>query len=264
SGGPACAYHPRSAGRSRRHPRGNQPDQGAAGPLGHAAPAKRRGGSRLHSRRRGVTVGTHPVSKAEGMMKMRTVVGMSSILLSFLVVTSALAQNQVTNRAASPPQSTVAPTDTKAPEGDYRIGSEDLLDISVWNNPPLSRTAPVRPDGMISLPLLNDVQAAGLTPMQLRDAIAKRLLEYMPNPEVSVIVREVNRFKVSVLGEVRKPGRFDFKSKATVLDALALAGGLSDYAARSRIVILRQDGNTTKRIPVNYNKIIVSSSEDDF
>ena len=166
---------------------------------------------------------------------------------------------------AAPGQTAATRTDAKAPPAaDYLIGPEDLLDISVWNNPALSRTAPVRPDGKISLPLLNDVDAAGLTPMQLRDVIAKKLVEYMPNPEVSVIVREVNRFKVSVLGEVRKPGRFDFKSKATVLDAIALAGGLNDFAARSRILILRQDGTATKRIPVNYNKIISSSSEDDF
>jgi polysaccharide export outer membrane protein len=166
---------------------------------------------------------------------------------------------------AAPGQSAAARTDAKAPpSADYQIGPEDLLDVSVWNNPALTRTAPVRPDGKISLPLLNDIQAAGLTPMQLRDVITKKLVEYMPNPEVSVIVREVNRFKVSVLGEVRKPGRFDFKSKATVLDAIALAGGLNDFAARSRILILRQDGAATKRIPVNYNKIISSSSEDDF
>lgn len=164
--------------------------------------------------------------------------------------------------AAMPPGQ--SPATAGAPSAnDYRIGPEDLLDIAVWNNAALSRTTPVRPDGKISLPLLNDIDAAGLTPMQLRDVIAKKLVDYMPNPEVSVIVREVNRFKVSVLGEVRKPGRFDFKSKATVLDAIALAGGLSDFAARSRIVILRQDGAATKRIPVNYNKIISSSSEDD-
>ena len=198
-------------------------------------------------------------------MKIRIVVGISSLLLlSSLVVTSVFAQAQTPGSAAPPPQAAVTPSDAKAQEGDYKIGPEDLLDISVWNNPPLSRTAPVRPDGMISLPLLNDVQAAGLTPMQLRDVIAKRLTEYVPNPEVSVVVREVNRFKVSVLGEVRKPGRFDFKSRATVLDAIALAGGLSDYAARARIVIIRQDGTSTKRIPVNYNKMISTSSEDDF
>jgi len=209
-------------------------------------------------------------------MKIRIVIATSSLMLvSVLVGTSAFAQGtalapgQVQNGAPGSTQAAVAPTepkpDPRAQEGEYRIGPEDLLDISVWNNPPLNRTAPVRPDGMISLPLLNDVHAAGLTPMQLRDQITKRLNEYMPYPEVSVIVREVNRFKVSVLGEVRKPGRFDFKSKATVLDAIALAGGLSDYAARSRIVIIRQqDNGATKRIPVNYNKIVSASSDDDF
>jgi polysaccharide biosynthesis/export protein len=160
--------------------------------------------------------------------------------------------------------SATAPNPAKpANATDYQIGPEDVLDVAVWNNPAISRTTPVRPDGMISLPLLNDVQAAGLTPMQLRDDIAKKLTEYLPNPEVSVIVREVNHFKVSVLGEVKKPGRYDFKGQASVLDAIALAGGLSDFAARSKIVVLRNEGNGTKRIPVNYNKIVSASEEGD-
>jgi polysaccharide export outer membrane protein len=147
--------------------------------------------------------------------------------------------------------------------GDYQIGPEDVLDVAVWNNTSLSRTTPVRPDGKISLPLLNDIEAAGLTPMQLRDLISKKLTEYMPNPEVSVIVREVNHFKVSVLGEVKKPGRYDFKGQVTVLDAIALAGGLNDFAARSRIVILRNNGSGSNRIPVNYNKVVAGSAEQE-
>ena len=144
-----------------------------------------------------------------------------------------------------------------APEQrDYLIGPEDVLDISVWNNAAISRTVPVRPDGKVSLPLLNDVQAAGLTPMQLRDVLIKKLTEYMPTPEVSVIVREVHSFKVSVIGEVKKPGRHELKSRATVLDVLALAEGLGEFAARGRIVILRHEGNTLKRIPFNYNKVV--------
>jgi polysaccharide export outer membrane protein len=146
-------------------------------------------------------------------------------------------------------------------QGDYRIGPEDVLDISVWNNAAISRTVPVRPDGKISLPLLNDVQAAGLTPMQLRDALNKKLAEYIPTPEVSVIVREVHSFKVSVIGEVKKPGRHELKSRATVLDALAMAEGLGEFAARGRIVILRPDGNTLKRIPFNYNKVVSADGE---
>jgi len=141
-------------------------------------------------------------------------------------------------------------------QGDYRIGPEDVLDIAVWNNTAISRTVPVRPDGKISLPLLNDVQAAGLTPMQLRDVLIKKLAEYTPTPEVSVIIREVHSFKVSVIGEVKKPGRHELKNRATVLDALAMAEGLGECASRGRIVILRQEGNTLKRIPFNYNKVV--------
>lgn len=179
------------------------------------------------------------------------------------------AANPATTANAAPTATAVAPhgpapTPAAAVTPDFRIGPEDVLDIAVWNNPAMSRTTPVRPDGMISLPLLNDVQAAGLTPMELRDVIAKKLTDYLPNPEVSVIVREVNHFKVSVLGEVRKPGRYDFKGQATVLDAIALAGGLSDFASRSRIVILRKDANgATTRIPVNYNKIVSASTDQD-
>ena len=139
---------------------------------------------------------------------------------------------------------------------DYRIGPEDVLDISVWNNTAISRTVPVRPDGKISLPLLNDVQAAGFTPMQLRAILMKKLAEYMPTPEVSIIVREVHSFKISVIGEVKKTGRHELKSRATVLDVLALAEGFGEFAARGKIIILRPNGNTTTQIPFNFNKVI--------
>src|SRR5258705_8908856 len=93
----------------------------------------------------------------------------------------------------------------------YRIGPEALLLISVWKNEPLSRSVPVRPDGKISLPLLNDVQAAGLTALELREVLAKGLAEFMPGPEVSVIVSDVRSFKVAVIGEVARPGRYELK-----------------------------------------------------
>jgi polysaccharide export outer membrane protein len=137
----------------------------------------------------------------------------------------------------------------------YRIGPEDVLQISVWKNDAMSRTVPVRPDGKISLPLLNDVQAAGLTALELREALAQKLAEYMPSPEVSVIVSDIRSFKVSVIGEVTRPGRYELKSWTTVLDVLALAGGFTQFASRSRIVILHPEGPTMKRIPFNYNKV---------
>jgi len=173
-------------------------------------------------------------------------------LMVLLVVTNTLAADQdaVTSLAKDKVQDKVKESN------DYRIGPEDLLDISVWNNTAIGRTVPVRPDGKISLPLLNDVQAAGLTPMQLRDALINKLQEYMPTPEVSVIVKEVHSFKVSVIGEIKRPGRHELKGQATVLDVLALAEGFGDFASRGKIVVLRPAGETVMHIPFNYNKVL--------
>jgi len=146
---------------------------------------------------------------------------------------------------------------------EYKIGPEDTLNISVWRNAEISQPVVVRPDGMISLPLLNDVQAAGLTPMQLRDVLRQKLEAYERSPEVSVILTEVRSFKVSVLGEVQRPARYDLRSWTTVLDALALAGGFKDFAARDRIVILRPDGKAMKRIPFNYKQVITAGGEGE-
>lgn len=139
--------------------------------------------------------------------------------------------------------------------GTYVIGPDDVLDVSVWGNTEVSRTVPVRPDGRISLPLLNDIQAAGLTPMQLREAVTKALTPYIPEPAVSVLVREVRSFKVSVMGQVKTPGRYELKDRATVLDVLALAGGFTDYADRNAIVVLRQQGAETRQIRFPYDKV---------
>jgi polysaccharide export outer membrane protein len=138
---------------------------------------------------------------------------------------------------------------------DYKIGPEDLLDISVWKNPELSRTVPVRPDGKVSLPLVNDIQAAGLTPIELRQQLIDRLAEFIPAPEVAVIVREVHSMKIAVIGSVKTPGRYELKSAATVLEMIALAQGFTDFASRDRIVVLRQENGETKRIPFNYRKV---------
>jgi polysaccharide biosynthesis/export protein len=148
-----------------------------------------------------------------------------------------------------------------APES-YRIGPEDVLSISVWKNNDLTRTVPVRPDGKVSLPLLNDVQAAGLTALELREVLARKLADYMPSPEVSVIVSDIRSFKVSIIGEVSRPGRLELRSWTTVLDALALAGGFTQFAARSKIVILQPEGKTMKRIPFNYNKALNGEQEN--
>lgn len=146
---------------------------------------------------------------------------------------------------------------------DYRIGVEDVLDISVRNNPDLQKVVPVRPDGKISLPLVNDVIAAGLTPMELRDALTQKFAAYIQNPDISIVVREIHSLKVSVLGNVRLPGRYELKGTSTVLDALAVAQGFTDFAARRKITILRRDGPTQQRIRFDYDVAVKSSGENN-
>jgi polysaccharide export outer membrane protein len=165
-----------------------------------------------------------------------------------------------TTVAATP---TVAPTNP-VPLQEYRIGPEDVLDISVWRNAELTRTVAVRPDGRISVPLLNDVEAANLTPMELRAILAKGYAEFVNEAEVSVIVREIHSFKVTVVGMVRTPGRFELRSQATALDALALAGGLSEFAKRDRIVVFRNNGRGVQRFGLNYAGFVDSGVEENF
>jgi polysaccharide export outer membrane protein len=155
------------------------------------------------------------------------------------------------------------PTSAPPAISDYVIGPEDMLQITVWKNESLSRALPVRPDGKISLPLLHDVQAAGLTPMQLQEKLATALGEFMPNPEVSVTVSDVRSYRISVLGEVQKPGVLQLKSDTTVLEAIALAGGFRDFASPSKIVILRKNGDgQTHKIPFNYNRVVKDNRGD--
>lgn len=178
---------------------------------------------------------------------------LTALLLAWVLPSAASAQ------APAP----AAPAARVAADDDYRIGVEDSLAIVVWKNEMLSRLVTVRPDGRISLPLVNEVQAAGLTPLQLRDELARRLTEFMPPPEVSVVVQEVKSFKVSILGEVQRPGRYELKSRTTVLDALALAGGFKDFASVTNIVVLRPLGKVTHRLPFNYKRVIARGGEAD-
>jgi polysaccharide biosynthesis/export protein len=175
---------------------------------------------------------------------------------------------------AQPPPADTTASRTKSPvvddrtgPRDYVIGPSDVIEIAVWNNEAVSRTVPVRPDGKISLQLINDVQAAGMTPMQLRDALTQALTAYVQNPEVSVIVREVHSFKVSVMGEVKEPGRFDLTGRVTVLDVLAMAKGLTQYADKNKIAVLRREQGVTRTIPVDYQRLVSSdpsSSRENF
>jgi polysaccharide export outer membrane protein len=145
----------------------------------------------------------------------------------------------------------------------YVIQAGDLIEVSVWKNAELSRTVLVRPDGRISLPLLNEIPAAGRSAPELRALVAERLAEYVSTGEVSVIVHEVKSVAVSVIGEVRQPGRYQLQNRTTVLDALAMAGGLTEFASAGGITVLRSDGGQTARLPFSYKKAISPDGADE-
>lgn len=122
---------------------------------------------------------------------------------------------------------------------DFLLGPEDVIEVTVWRNQDLSRLTVVRPDGMISLPLIGDVKASGFTASQVADKIAKRLTEFKENPSVSVSVKEVNSYFIFVMGEVARPGKYPLKSYATVLQGVSLAGGFTPFASKSKMTVIR-------------------------
>ena len=150
-----------------------------------------------------------------------------------------------------------APTAMKPHDAAYVIGSSDVLAITVWKEPEISRSIPVRPDGKISLPLAGELQAAGRTPLQLEQDISGKLKAYITNPDVNVIVQQINSEKFNVLGRVAKPGSYLLASTTTVLDAIATAGGFQDFAKQKGIYILRSTpGGGQTRLAFNYKDVI--------
>jgi polysaccharide biosynthesis/export protein len=148
-------------------------------------------------------------------------------------------------------------TATKPHDAAYLIGSSDVLAITVWKEPEISKSVPVRPDGKISLPLVGELQAAGRTPLQLEQDIASKLKTYITNPDVNVIVQQINSEKFNILGRVGRPGSFPLTGATTVLDAIAIAGGFQDFAKQKGVYILRQNpGGSQTRIPFNYKDVV--------
>jgi polysaccharide biosynthesis/export protein len=158
------------------------------------------------------------------------------------------------NGAAAPADSG---TQSKIHDNAYVIGIDDVLAISVWKEPEVSKTVPVRSDGKISLPLAGEVQASGLTPRQLEQELSTKLKSYISDPQVTVIVEEIKSQKFNILGQVVRPGSYPLANSPTVLDAIAIAGGFRDFAKQKSIYVLRQNPDGTElRIPFNYKEVI--------
>ena len=141
-------------------------------------------------------------------------------------------------------------------ENRYIIGAEDVLRVDVWRQPNISVTVPVRSDGKISVPLVNDIQAAGLTPEELRNEIAKELVKFIEGPTVSVIVEAINSLRITISGNVNAPGVYKVGGSLSLLEAVSLAGGLSEYGDGKKVRILRKEDGEEKMYQVNYNEAI--------
>jgi polysaccharide export outer membrane protein len=148
---------------------------------------------------------------------------------------------------------------------EYVIGAEDVLDITVWRNPDLSKQVQVRPDGRISMPIIRDVVAVGKTPTQLAEEMTNKLKEYVQNPVVAVTLKEVNSSSIFLLGEVAHPGKYPLKSKTTLLQGITVAGGFKESAARNQIVIFRftETAPGQKRLTASYDDIVLRSGISD-
>ncbi len=179
--------------------------------------------------------------------------------------------SQTPEPAASPAQATAPTAAAPAPaapnpaagpaSSSYVIGPSDMLTVTVWKEPTLSGNVLVRPDGMITVSLIGDVQASGLTPLQLADQIATKLKKFINDPNVSVVVGEVHSKMIYLLGEVGKKGPVEMTSGMTLLDAIAAAGGLTDYANAKKIYILRDQAGKHERIPVHYKEALKGDSQ---
>ena len=164
--------------------------------------------------------------------------------------------------AATAPSAAAASANASVPAVpvDYVIGAEDVLSVVYWRDKDMTGDVSVRPDGKISLPLLNDVQAAGLTPAQLRDRLVEVSKQYFEDPSVTVVVKQMNSHKVFITGEVNKPGPYPLVGPTTVLQLISIAGGLRDYADSKKIIIVRTENGRPMSYPFNYKDVVTGKN----
>jgi polysaccharide biosynthesis/export protein len=176
-----------------------------------------------------------------------------SILLVVFLAPALFCRAQDKPPAGQPPAQAAA---ASAITGSYVIGATDVITVSVFKDPTLSNSMPVRPDGMISMPLLGDVKASGRTPLQLANEIETALKKYVQDPNVTVILNQINSKKIFLMGEIGKTGPIEMTPGMTLLEAIATAGGLGPYANTKKIYILRNEAGKQQKIPVHYKQAL--------
>ena len=178
-------------------------------------------------------------------------------LLLAVFTSLAVAQDPAAAKPAPPPAADNPAATTSIRPDSYIIGAEDVISVYVWKEPDMSKTVPVRPDGMISLPLVGEIKAAGYTPVQLQDVLAASMKKIISDPQVTVVVEKISSLSFNIVGEVGHPGYFPLTRRMTVLDAIAMAGGFKDFAKTKKIYVLRTAANgTQERLPFNYKDVI--------
>ena len=191
--------------------------------------------------------------------RMRFWVGFALLLAEIPLYAQGAARQAAQSNTTAPAPAGKAATE----DPNYVIGPQDVLNISVWKEPELTREIPVRPDGKVSIPLLNDVQAAGLTPTQLAQRITTDLKEFVTNPQVTVIVVQINSQRLYILGEVHRAGAYPLLPQMTILQALSSAGGFTEFANLKKIYMFRMENGKQVKFPFNYKDVVNGKRPDE-
>ena len=190
-------------------------------------------------------------------MKKLVTVGIIGLAIFFISTPVAYPQNDKEVLLKKQSQAEIA-----ADSDRYVIGAEDVLYIHVWREETVTKTVSVRMDGMISIPLVDEIQAAGLTPLQLKEKLTERLKQFIENPNVTVVVMEANSFNVYISGQINKPGIHRLRSNTTLAQFISMAGGLTEWANQKKIIIIRKENGKEKRFTINYKKIVKGEDLD--
>jgi polysaccharide export outer membrane protein len=149
-------------------------------------------------------------------------------------------------------------------ESEYRLGPEDVIEVFVWKETDLTVTTVIRPDGKITVPLVGELIASNKTARELQDEIQSKLLKYLSAPTTNIVVKEVNNPKISVFGEVKKPDVYRIKQRTTVFDAVALAGGFTEFARRNRVLVIRSGPSGSEKIQLNLDSMLNGGKDPVF
>lgn len=184
-----------------------------------------------------------------------------AIALVAWIFSCAAGSAQTPSSSLKPPENVPARDMSKSPPAsikpqEYLVGESDLLNVNVWKEPEVSQTVVVRTDGYISLPLINEVRVSGMTPVQIQDLIANKLKTYLTSPQVTVTVTEIRSKRAFITGEIARPGSYSLNTETSVLQLIAQAGGLTAYAKRENITVLRFENGKQQRLPFRYKEVV--------